>query len=257
MPDQSRYYVVTTSWSRHHAVQNASSSPRARRCRLPSARKLARYAQPRRSVEHQPRLRSHRPARRERRTRRRRARTRPASVGSLGFTHWVRPRSRASPSASACSTPTKRSSGGHVRTNAITPLLFGVSYSPRALALSSIAAAVLARRGGPVLPFGLPTPTCSAEPTPRSNRSPACARRSARTGSSRGTSSSSLEGDYHAVGEFDQKDAATKNPAASACRSASDSAGAAAKLRTDLRPLESSVVAIVVVIGRRRWRDPH
>jgi hypothetical protein len=57
-------------------------------------------------------------------------------VGSFAFNHWVSPEIGVLVSAAVLNADAT-SSGGIASTNAITPILFGASYSPRALALTT------------------------------------------------------------------------------------------------------------------------
>ena len=90
------------------------------------------------------------------------------------------------------------------------------------------AAAVRRSRGGPVLPFGCRRQRVRRSQRPRSNPSPACARRSARTGSSRGTFSSRSKATTTRSASSARRMKPRRIPAASASRSGSDSTGAAA-----------------------------
>lgn len=127
-------------------------------------------------------------------------------VGSLAFTHWVRPQIAVLISTSVLNADAT-ASNDVATANLITPILFGVSYSPRALALTTSLRPFVSAAVGPyihtVSNAGLDTATSSSE-------SVAGARFAA------GTNwfvarhfMLSLEGDYHAVGHFSRQDAAT------------------------------------------------
>lgn len=130
--------------------------------------------------------------------------------GSLGFSHWIRPEVALTVSVASLSGEATVL-GAHVRTNAITPVLFGVSYSPRALAVSSTLRPYIALAAGPYFHsaadanvFGGANATVESVAGLRSA-----------IGANWFVARHfflSLEGDYNAVSQFSQKDEATKDP---------------------------------------------
>jgi len=127
-------------------------------------------------------------------------------VGSFAFTHWVRPEIAVLVSTSVLNADAT-TSGGNAHTNVITPILFGVSYSPRAVALTSSLRPFVSAAVGPYVHTVSDAGTNTAS---SSTESVAGARFAA------GTNwfvarhfMLSLEGDYHAVGRFSRQDAAT------------------------------------------------
>ena len=130
-------------------------------------------------------------------------------VGSFAFNHWVRPSVAVTISAAALNVDT-RAGSGHATTNAITPLLFGLSYSPRALALSTSIRPFVALAAGPYL-HAIADAGAGAATT----------RTETVAGARMGAGTNwfvarhfmlSLEADYHAVGKFDYIDAVSKDP---------------------------------------------
>jgi hypothetical protein len=69
-------------------------------------------------------------------------------LGSLGFTHWIRPEVAITIGAASLSAEANVA-GAHAGTSSVTALLFGVNYSPRALALSSTLRPYVALAAGP------------------------------------------------------------------------------------------------------------
>jgi hypothetical protein len=130
-------------------------------------------------------------------------------IGSLGFIHWVRPEVAITIGVSALSAGATAMSG-NARSNAITPLLFGVSYSPRAIAITKSLRPYLSAAVGPyfhviqsVGPFSASSTT---ETAPGARLAGGVHWFAARH------FMMSFEGDYHAVGHFDQLDAASAKP---------------------------------------------
>jgi hypothetical protein len=130
-------------------------------------------------------------------------------VGSFGFTHWFRPEVAITVSAAVLDAD-ETVIGGHTHTNVVTPLLFGASYSPRALALSSSLRPYVSLAAGPYfhsvsdVGFGNETSTVESVAGVRSA-----------IGANWFVASHfllSIEGDYHAVSHFEHKDALTTNP---------------------------------------------
>ena len=127
-------------------------------------------------------------------------------VGSLAFNHWVRPEIGVLISASVLNADAT-SSGGSASTNAITPILFGVSYSPRALALTTSLRPFVSAAAGPYIHT-----VSNAGPGTASSTSESVAGARFAAGANWFVARHfmlSLEGDYHAVGEFSRQDAAT------------------------------------------------
>jgi hypothetical protein len=127
-------------------------------------------------------------------------------VGSLAFNHWVRPEIAVQISASVLNADAT-ASGASSHTNAIAPILFGVSYSPRALALTTSLRPFVSAAVGPYFHI---VSDAGATTSSSMTESVAGARFAA------GTNwfvarhfMLSLEGDYHAVGRFDRQDAVT------------------------------------------------
>ena len=127
-------------------------------------------------------------------------------VGSLAFQHWLRPAVAISISASVLNADAT-TSGGRSHTNAITPLLFGVSYSPPALALSPSLRPFVAAAAGPyfhvVADAGLGSASSTTESAPGARLALGTHWFVARH------FVLSVEGDYHAVGDFAHRDAVT------------------------------------------------
>jgi hypothetical protein len=69
-------------------------------------------------------------------------------LGSLGFAHWINPEVALTISVASLGGESNVS-GLNVTANAITPVLFGVSYSPRALAVSRALRPYVAVAAGP------------------------------------------------------------------------------------------------------------
>jgi hypothetical protein len=129
-------------------------------------------------------------------------------VGSFSFNRWVRPSVAVSISASVLNANTA-AGGGYASTNAITPILFGLSYSPRALALTTSLRPYVSAAAGPY--FHSMTNAGGGAASNMTETAPG-----ARFGA--GTNwfvarhfMLSFEADYHAVGKFDRVDAATTN----------------------------------------------
>src|SRR5262249_18207051 len=71
-----------------------------------------------------------------------------SEVGSLGFIHWVHPELAVTVNASVLQAETTVGVSG-VHSSAITPLLFGVSYAPRALAITASLRPYVSAAAGP------------------------------------------------------------------------------------------------------------
>ena len=137
--------------------------------------------------------------------------TTKGEAASFSFNHWVRPEIGVIISASLLSASTSAGfSSGSATANAIFPLLFGLSYSPRALALSSSIRPFVSAAAGPYIHT-----VTGANPTVAENFSETA------LGSRLGAGANwfvarhftvLLEANYHAVGKFKRQDAVTKDP---------------------------------------------
>ena len=131
-------------------------------------------------------------------------------LGSLGFSHWVRPEVAITVSVASLGGESTVS-GVNATANAITPVLFGVSYSPRALAVSSTLRPYVAVAAGP---YFHSVASASGFGNASGSTESVAGMRSA-IGANWFVASHfflALEGDYNAVGQFSQKDEITKNP---------------------------------------------
>jgi hypothetical protein len=130
-------------------------------------------------------------------------------IGSFGFSHWVHPEVAITIGAAMLGAQ-ETVSGGGGEANAVMPILFGVSYSPRALALGTSLRPYVSLAAGPyfhsVSEVGVSGVSAAVETV-------------AGMRSALGANwfvarhfMMSLEGDYHAVGHLDQVDAAGSQP---------------------------------------------
>jgi hypothetical protein len=130
-------------------------------------------------------------------------------IGSIGFIHWVRPEVAITIGASVLNAD-ETAVGGNVHSNSITPILFGVSYSPRAIALTRTLRPYLSAAAGPyfhvVQSVGPASATTTTETAAGARLAGGVDWFAARH------FMMSLEGDYHAVGHFDRLDAASSDP---------------------------------------------
>jgi hypothetical protein len=129
-------------------------------------------------------------------------------VGGIAFSHWVRPTVAVEISAAALNADAT-TSGAHTHANVVTPVLFGLSVSPRALALSTSIRPYLSAAAGPYIhsvadDFGAAS-TASVE-TVLGGRLAAGANWFVARHFVMG-----LETNYHAVSKFDHPDALTEN----------------------------------------------
>jgi len=129
-------------------------------------------------------------------------------LGGIAFTHWVRPTVAVEISAAALNADAT-TSGASVHANVITPILFGLSVSPRALALSTSIRPYLSAAAGPYIhsvsdEFGASS-SASAEAVPGARLAAGANWFVARH------FVMGVEGNYHMVGKFDQPDALTEN----------------------------------------------
>jgi hypothetical protein len=127
-------------------------------------------------------------------------------VGSFAFNHWVSPEIGVLVSASVLNADAT-SSGGIASTNVITPILFGISYSPRALALTTSLRPFVSAAVGPYVHT-----VSDAGPGTANSTSESVAGARFAAGANWFVARHfmlSLEGDYHAVGRFSRQDAAT------------------------------------------------
>jgi outer membrane protein with beta-barrel domain len=127
-------------------------------------------------------------------------------VGAIAFTHWVRPTVAVEISAAALNADAT-TSGAHSHANVVTPVLFGLSVSPRSLALSTSLRPYLSAAVGPYVhsiadDYGA-TSTASVE-TVLGSRLAAGANWFVSRHFVMG-----LETNYHAVGKFEHPDAVT------------------------------------------------
>lgn len=137
--------------------------------------------------------------------------TTKGEAASFSFNHWVRPEIGVVISASLLSASSSAGlSAGGVTANAIFPLLFGLSYSPRALALSSSIRPFVSAAGGAYIHT-----VNDANPFGASHYSETV------LGGRLGAGANwfvarhftvSFEANYHAVGKFERQDAVTRDP---------------------------------------------
>jgi len=130
-------------------------------------------------------------------------------IGSFGFSHWVHPEVAITIGAAMLGAQ-QTVSGGRLEANSVTPILFGASYSPRALAVSSSLRPYVSLAAGPYFH--------SAAEIGGSGVS-AGVETVAGMRSAIGANwfvaryfMMSLEGDYHAIGHLDSIDAAGSQP---------------------------------------------
>jgi len=129
-------------------------------------------------------------------------------VGAISFSHWVRPTVAIEISAAALNAD-ESASGGHAHANVLTPVLFGLSVSPRALALTTSLRPYVSAAAGPYIhsvsdAFG-GNASESVEAVPGARLAAGANWFVARH------FVMGLEGNYHAVGKFDRPDAITEN----------------------------------------------
>ena len=127
-------------------------------------------------------------------------------VGSLAFSHWVRSQVAVQVSTSVINADAT-TSGNESHASVITPLLFGLSYSPRALALTASLRPFVSAAAGPYFHTISDAAYNGATST---TESVAGARFAA--GANWFVARHfmlALEGDYHAVGNFEHQDAVT------------------------------------------------
>ena len=128
-------------------------------------------------------------------------------VGGMALAHWVRPTVAVEISVAALNADAS-ASGARVHANVVTPILFGLSVSPRALALTTSIRPYLSAAAGPYIhsvsdEFGA-SASASVEAVPGARLA---------AGTNWFVSRHflvGLEGNYHAVGKFDQPDALTE-----------------------------------------------
>ncbi len=127
-------------------------------------------------------------------------------IGSLAFNHWVRPQLAVQISTSALNVDAT-ASGGSAYTNLITPILFGLSYSPRALAITPALRPFISAAAGPYIHT-----ISDATPDAATTSSESVAGGRVAIGTNWFVARHfmlSLETDYHAVGRFEHQDAGT------------------------------------------------
>lgn len=130
-------------------------------------------------------------------------------VSTLGFRHWVRPSTSVDITMAVLSAEA-RTSGASTHTNAIIPMLVGLSYAPPALALSRSIRPYVAGAVGPYLHVVSDVSAGSV-----SNTSETAAGARGAVGVHWFVArhfAIGAEGEYHAVGSFEHKDALTHEP---------------------------------------------
>jgi hypothetical protein len=137
--------------------------------------------------------------------------TTKGEAASFSFNHWVRPEIGVVISASLLSANTSAGfSSSGATANAIFPLLFGLSYSPRALALSRSIRPFVSAAAGPYIHA-----VAGANPAGVENYTETA------LGSRLGAGANwfvarhftvLVEANYHAVGNFERQDAVTRDP---------------------------------------------
>jgi hypothetical protein len=137
--------------------------------------------------------------------------TRKGEAASFSFNHWVRPELGILVSASMLGSSATAGFGrGGAAANAIFPILFGLSYSPRALALSPSIRPFVSAAAGPYVYTAAGATTTAAE-----NYSETA------LGSRLGAGANwfvarhftvLVEANYHAIGKFERQDAVTRDP---------------------------------------------
>lgn len=130
-------------------------------------------------------------------------------IASLAFKHWVRPAVAVEIGAGLLNAD-ESVSRGHVRTNAVIPILFGVSISPPELALSRALRPYISGSAGPYLHAVSELNGLNESTTTESVPGGRVA-----LGANWFVSRHfimNLEGDYHAVAKFDHPDAVTSKP---------------------------------------------
>ena len=137
--------------------------------------------------------------------------TTKGEAGSFSFNHWVRPEIGVVISASLLSASSSAGvSGSGASASAIFPLLFGVSYSPRALALSQSIRPFVSAAAGPYIHT-----VSDAKLFDASHYSETVLGARLSTGANWFVArhfTVSVEGSYHAIGEFARQDAVTRDP---------------------------------------------
>jgi hypothetical protein len=130
-------------------------------------------------------------------------------LASLAFTHWVRPGVAVQISTGVLNAD-NRVSGTHVQDNAIIPILFGVSASPRELALSASVRPYVSLAAGPYIHAVDDVNVGSVNSLMETT-----AGAKAAVGANWFVSRHfivNVEGDYHVVGKFEHPDALTSKP---------------------------------------------
>ena len=131
-------------------------------------------------------------------------------VGSFGYTRWVRPEVAFSISASVINAEASASFASSYA-NVVTPILFGVSYSPRALALTRSLRPYVSGAIGPYINFVDETVAFSSA----SYSSEAVAGGRAAIGANWFAARHflmSIEANYNAVAEFERANTVTRDP---------------------------------------------
>src|SRR5262245_51125597 len=124
-------------------------------------------------------------------------------IGSFAFSHWVHPEVAITMGAAMLGAQATVS-GGRVESNSVTPILFGVSYSPRALAVTSSLRPYVSLEAGPyfhsVSEVGVSGLSAGVETVPGMRSAIGANWFVARH------FMMSLEGTYHAIGHLDHID---------------------------------------------------
>jgi hypothetical protein len=131
-------------------------------------------------------------------------------LASMSFSHWVTPSVAAEISTGVLGANATAGFGGGARMNAITPILFGLSVSPRSLALGTSLRPYLSAAAGPYVHTNTEANGANAS---ASSETVAGARVAA--GANVFVARHFLlavSGEYHAVGRFSQVDAVTEHP---------------------------------------------
>ena len=137
--------------------------------------------------------------------------TTKGEAGSFSFNHWVRPEIGVVVSASLLSASSSAGvSASGASANAIFPLLFGVRYSPRALALSPSIRPFVSAAAGPYIHTAN-----DAHPFDASHSSETVLGSRLSAGANWFVArhfTMSVEANYHAVGKFERQNAVTRDP---------------------------------------------
>ena len=131
-------------------------------------------------------------------------------VGSFGFVHWIHPEVAVTITAAALGTDANVV-GGESHSAAVTPILFGASYSPLALAITPTIRPYVSVAAGPYFHTIADAGGLSGETTTVESVGGVRSAVGANWFVSRHFLIS-VEGDYHAVGHFSHEDVLTQKP---------------------------------------------